>query len=108
MVRDKDFNILKKDYFIVFKFYGNATYYWESNKADCSYTFRHAEVSMFSLSEQAYYDPFFIVNDLAKNSVNIYFRVFTDVDVEGGSLGVGLDSNLIGKAGIKKVQYDNT
>ena len=63
---------------------------------------------MFSLSEQAYYDPFFIVNDLAKNSVNIYFRVFTDDDLEGGSLGVGLDSNLIGKAGIKKVQYDNT
>jgi hypothetical protein len=105
VVRDSDFNIMKKDYMIGFKLYtSSATYSTTTNYPVCFYKSYYGESVKFTLQEEAYYQPLMFLEESYKPY--IYLRKYDDDDAAGGSQGVGLDSNLLGKGVI--VEYKHT
>jgi hypothetical protein len=107
VVRDSDFNIMKKDYMIGFKLFANSpTYSSASSYPVCYYKSYYGESVIFTLREEAYYQPLMFREE--SYLPYIYLRKYDDDDAAGGSQGVGLDSNLLGKGVIVEYKHWTT
>jgi hypothetical protein len=110
VMRDKDFNLLKRDYMVLFKIYSDVAGNTKRHIEECS-EFNWVQAARMSLRYSAYYDPFTILYGKPEStaysqttepykSAYIYLKKYSDDDYSGGDAGVGLNSNLLGSGAI--------